>query len=172
MFVLAGETAAAAKADAETVMKIETALAEGSLDIVSRRDPEKVYHKMATSEMVALSPKFAWREYLVASGAPGFTSVNVASPDFVKALDGAIGRFSLAEWKAYLTWDAVHAAARLLPAEFVKENFDFYGKTLTGRPKCGRAGSAAPISPMPNWARRWASDSSSRPSARRARRAR
>jgi endothelin-converting enzyme/putative endopeptidase len=132
ILVLAGETAAAAKAEAETVMKIETALAEGSLDLVSRRDPEKVYHRMATSDMVALSPKFAWREYLVASGAPGFTSVNVASPEFVKVLDGAIGRFSLAEWKTYLTWDAVHGAARLLPAAFVKENFDFYGKTLTG----------------------------------------
>jgi endothelin-converting enzyme/putative endopeptidase len=132
MFVLSGETAAAAKADAETVMKIETALAEGSLDLVSRRDPEKVYHRMATSDMEALSPKFAWREYLVASGAPGFTTVNVASPDFVKALDGVIGRFSLADWKTYLTWDVVHGAARLLPAEFVKENFDFYGKTLTG----------------------------------------
>ena len=132
MFVLAGETAAAAKASAETAMKIETALAQGSLDIVSRRDPEKVYHKISTREMEALSLVFHWKEYLRASGAPAFESVNVAWPAFLEALNGAIGRFSLAGWKTYLTWHLLHAEARLLPEAFVKENFAFYGKTLTG----------------------------------------
>ena len=132
MFVLAGETAAEAKAGAETVMKMETALAQGSLDIVSRRDPEKVYHKIATREMETLSPVFHWNEYLRASGAPEFASVNVAWPAYLEALNGAIERFSLADWKTYLTWHVLHAAAPLLPEAFVKENFDFYGKTLTG----------------------------------------
>ena len=132
MFALAGETAAEAKAGAETVMKIETVLAQGSLDIVSRRDPEKVYHKMSTREMEALSPVFPWKEYLRASGAPAFASVDVAWPAYLEALNGAIERFSLADWKTYLTWHLLHAAARLLPEAFVKENFEFYGKTLTG----------------------------------------
>ena len=132
MFVLAGETAAEARAGAETVMKMETALAQGSLDIVSRRDPEKVYHKIATREMETLSPVFHWNEYLRASGAPEFASVNVAWPAYMEALNGAIERFSLADWKTYLTWHVLHAAAPLLPEAFVKENFDFYGKTLTG----------------------------------------
>src|ERR1035438_968851 len=132
MFVLAGGTAAEAKAGAETSMKMETALEEGSLDIVSRRDPEKVYHKIATREMETLSPVFHWNEYLRASGAPEFASVNVAWPAYLEALNGAIERFSLADWKTYLTWHVLHAAAPLLPEAFVKENFDFYGKTLTG----------------------------------------
>jgi endothelin-converting enzyme/putative endopeptidase len=132
MFVLAGETAAEAKAAAETVMKMETALAEGSLDVVSRRDPEKVYHKIGTQKMEALAPVFQWKEYLRASGSPEFASVNVAWPAFLEALNGTIGRFSLADWKTYLIWHLLHAAAPLLPQAFVKENFDFYGKTLTG----------------------------------------
>ena len=132
MFVLAGETAAEAKAAAETVMKIETALATGSLDNVSRRDPEKVYHKIGTQEMEALAPVFQWKEYLRASGSPEFASVNVAWPAFLQALNGTIERFSLADWKTYLTWHLLHAAAPLLPQAFVQENFDFYGKTLTG----------------------------------------
>jgi endothelin-converting enzyme/putative endopeptidase len=132
MFVLSGETESAAKAGAEAVMKIETALAEGSMDLVSRRDPAKVYHKMSTREMEALSRRFGWREYLRASGAPEFASLNVAAPEFLKALDGAIRRFGLADWKTYLTWHLLHAAARLLPDAFVRENFAFYGKTLTG----------------------------------------
>jgi len=132
MFELAGETAAEAKRDAETVMKMETALAQGSLDVVSRRDPEKVYHKMTTAEMEALSPVFEWKRYLRASGAPEFATVNVATPDFMKALNAAIRQFSLADWKTYLTWHLLHDAAPLLPDRFVKENFEFFGKTLTG----------------------------------------
>ena len=37
-------------------MKFETALAKGSLDLVSRRDPEKVYHKMTRQELETLDP--------------------------------------------------------------------------------------------------------------------
>ncbi|MGB7759500.1 MAG: M13 family metallopeptidase [Bryobacteraceae bacterium] len=132
MLELGGEKPAEAKAAADTVMKIETALAQGSLDIVSRRDPEKVYHKMSTAEMEALSPLFQWKEFLRASGAPEFASVNVASPAFLEALNAAIGQFGLADWKTYLTWHLLDADARLLPDAFVKENFDFYGRTLTG----------------------------------------
>jgi len=132
LFGLAGETPAAARAGAETVMKIETALAEGSLDNVSRRDPEKVYHKMSTEEMAALSPVFDWKQYLRASGSPEFAAIDVAWPAFFQALNGAIGKFSLDDWKTYLTWHLLHSAARLLPDAFVKENFAFFGKTLTG----------------------------------------
>ncbi len=132
MFELAGEKPAEAKAGAETVMKMETALAQGSLDNVSRRDPEKIYHKMSTAELEALSPVFDWKQYLRASGSPQFTTVDVMWPDFFQALNGAIGQFSLEDWKTYLTWHLLHSEARLLPAAFVKENFEFFGRTLTG----------------------------------------
>ena len=67
MFELAGEKPDQAKTDAAAVMKIETALAKGSLDLVSRRDPEKVYHKMTSAELAALSPAFRWNEYFAGS---------------------------------------------------------------------------------------------------------
>ena len=71
-------------------MKFETALAKGSLDLVSRRDPEKVYHKMGKPELAALSPAFRWNEYFAATGAPAFQILNVALPDFVKAINAAM----------------------------------------------------------------------------------
>jgi len=132
LFELAGEKAEQARADAETVMKIETALAKGSLDLVSRRDPEKVYHKISREELQKLDPLFHWSVFLRDSGAPEFHDLNVAWPDFFKSLDAAIQDFTLAEWKTYLAWHLLHSEARLLPAAFVNENFDFYGKTLTG----------------------------------------
>ena len=132
MFELAGEKREQAKADAATVMKLETDLAKGSLDLVSRRDPEKVYHKMSKPELASLSPAFRWNLYFTGSGAPEFQSINVAWPDFFKAVEAGIQSASLPEWKTYLTWHLLHSEAPLLPAAFVEENFDFYGKTLTG----------------------------------------
>jgi putative endopeptidase len=132
MFELAGEPAAQAKTDAETVMRIETELAMGSLDRVSRRDPEKVYHRMTKQALASLEPDFRWNEYFTDSGAPQFQEINVAWPDFFKSLDTAIGSFSLDDWKTYLRWHLLHSEAPLLPTTFVNENFDFYGKTMQG----------------------------------------
>jgi endothelin-converting enzyme/putative endopeptidase len=132
MFELMGKTPAEAKTAADTVMRIETALAKGSLDNVSRRDPEKVYHKMTRQELAALSPNFQWNQYIQTSGSPEFQNVNVAWPDFFKALNAQLQNASLEDWKTYLTWHVLHSQAQMLPTAFVQENFNFFGKTLTG----------------------------------------
>ncbi len=133
MLTLAGDSPAAAASAAKAVMELETALAKVSLDRVARRDPERIYHKMTRDELAKLAPSFAWDAYLTAVSAPPFTSVNVASPEFVKGVEALIASTSLENWKTYLTWHAVHSAAPLLPAAFVDEDFAFYGRTLTGQ---------------------------------------
>jgi putative endopeptidase len=132
MLELLGQPAAEAQKDAQTVLAIETALARGSLERVKRRDPANRYHKMARAELAALAPGFDWNAYFTATGAPAFTDLNVGWPDFFKALGEQIGARSLDEWKAYLRWHTVHEAAALLPAAFVNQDFEFYGKALTG----------------------------------------
>jgi endothelin-converting enzyme/putative endopeptidase len=132
IFRLSGETPEKAAADAATVMRIETSLAKGSLDLVSRRDPEKVYHMLTRPELQALDPDFSWDRYLTGAGAPTFQRVNVASPDFFKAVNAQIASAPLEDWKTYLTWHLVHSEIPFLPAAFVQENFGFFGQTLTG----------------------------------------
>ncbi len=132
MFALEGEPAAQARADAATVMAIENALAKGSMDRVEQRDPYKVYHKMTVAELQTLSPDFRWTEYFRGANAPPFTSLNVSEPDFVKAMAAEIQAASLPDLKTYLRWHLLHSSAPFLPTAFVNENFDFYGKTLTG----------------------------------------
>ncbi|HLK51376.1 MAG TPA: M13 family metallopeptidase [Bryobacteraceae bacterium] len=132
MLELAGDTADSAKRNAETVMRMETALAMGSLDRVSRRDPEKIYHRMSKQDLENIAPAFRWNQYFTDSGAPSFQSVNVASPDFFKAANSLIESAGLDDWKTYLRWHVLHSEAPLLPTKFVDENFNFYGKVLTG----------------------------------------
>src|SRR5947207_5486537 len=46
MLLLAGAPEASARKQAKTVMTIETALAQASMDKVERRDPNKIYHRL------------------------------------------------------------------------------------------------------------------------------
>ncbi|MDQ6699455.1 MAG: M13 family metallopeptidase, partial [Acidobacteriota bacterium] len=52
MFELLGAKPDGAAAKAQVVMNIETDLAKGALDLVSRRDPVKVYHRMSRMELI------------------------------------------------------------------------------------------------------------------------
>jgi endothelin-converting enzyme/putative endopeptidase len=132
MFGLLGEAPAPAAADAAAVLEIETALAKASLDRVSRRDPVKVYHKLGRAELAALTPSFAWDAYLAAIEAPPVASLNVAEPDFLKAVDGLLRPAGVPSLQTYLRWQLLHAAAPWLPRAFVNENFAFFDKTLGG----------------------------------------
>ncbi len=132
MFELLGESSAKAAADAKTVMTIETALAKSSLDRVSRRDPVKIYHKLSKQELVSLTPSFAWPKYFEEVSAPPIESLNVSVPEFFKEMETLLKMTSLDDWKTYLRWHLVRAAAPLLPTPFVNEDFNFYRKVLTG----------------------------------------
>jgi len=132
MFVLLGDEQGKADAEAKAVMEIETALAKGALDQTSRRDPQKIYHKLTSKELAALSPAFDWNVYFEGVGAPRFDSLNVIEPDFIKNMQEVIATHSLEDWKTYLRWHVAHASVSALPMAFENENFEFFAKTLQG----------------------------------------
>jgi endothelin-converting enzyme/putative endopeptidase len=132
LFELLGEPAAQAVRDADTVMAIETALAQGSLSTIRRRDPSAIYHKATRAAFDALAPGFDWDGYLAGIGVAGFASLNVATPGFFTALERLIAQTPLEDLKVYLTAHLLAHAADMLPARFVEESFDFYGRRLEG----------------------------------------
>jgi putative endopeptidase len=132
MFELLGDAPGVAATEAQTVLRIETALANGSLTQVERRDPKLLYHKMTFHDLEALSPSFRWKKYFSLAGQPGLQSLNVTAPDFFKTMDATLKKENLASWKAYLRWQLLNANASYLSSAFVDADFDFFGKTLTG----------------------------------------
>ncbi len=132
MFELLGDSPEKSATEAKAVMDIETGLAKGALDRTSRRDPNKIYHKMTSKELAALSPDFGWNVYLEGIGAPSTQVLNVTEPDFFKQMDDLVKSVSIEDWKTYFRWHVLHANAELLPATFVDENFNFFSKTLSG----------------------------------------
>jgi putative endopeptidase len=132
IFELMGDPAAQAASEAQTVMQIETRLASASMTPVQLRDPKAVYHKMDLSQLRMLTPNFSWQEYFREVGRQGIMSVNVGQPDFFKTVNAVLTGIPLSEWKTYLRWHLVHDAAPDLSKAFVDEDFNFYGRTLTG----------------------------------------
>jgi len=134
IFALAGAPADRATADANAVLSIETALATASLDRVQRRDPKNTLHTIALNDLQATIPNFSWRKYAASAEAPKFQVVNVAVPDYFKALDRLVGSSSsTADIKAYLRWHVLHQSADLLPKAFADADFDFFSRTLAGQ---------------------------------------
>jgi putative endopeptidase len=134
MFKLLGDTPEQATAEANSVMEFETALAKASQTRTAMREPENTYHRMSVSELEKLAPDFDWKRYFAAVGTPALTNnVNVGSPDFFKQVSAAVKGTDVTVWKSYLRWQIVHAAAPWLSDSFADENFNFFGKVLSGQ---------------------------------------
>jgi len=133
MFVLLGDDKAVAQKEAQAVMDIESKLAEAAFKRVQMRDPKSRDHKMKISELQTLAPGFEFDKFFAASGAPGFTEVNVVPPDYFQKANSVVDSASIADWKTYLRWHLVHNAAPALSDAFVKENFAFEGQYLSGQ---------------------------------------
>ncbi len=122
-----------AKAKAQVVLQMETALAEASMDRTARRNPDNVYHIKTLAELDEIAGAFAWTEYFQTSGASAFDSLNVSSPGFFEGLNAQLAATGLDDLKTYLSWQIIRTAAPLLPKRFDDENFEFFGKALLGQ---------------------------------------
>ncbi|HEU4373493.1 MAG TPA: M13 family metallopeptidase [Telluria sp.] len=132
MFELLGDSAAQARQNAATVMRIETALAKATLSRVDKRDPYKLYHKMNLKGLQALTPGFDWRAYLAALGEPELATFNVTEPAFYKALGKQWRANDLDATKTYLRWHVTSSTAPALSSAFDNEHFEFFSRALRG----------------------------------------
>ena len=133
MFVLLGDTQDEAAREAGDVMRIETALAKGSMSRVEMRDPANRYHMMTVAEVQQLSPDYDWKQYMEGIGFGSIRALNVMSPEYVKTVNSVLDTEKLDAVKSYLRWHGLHGAAPLLAKPFEQENFAFFNQTLNGQ---------------------------------------
>jgi len=134
-FALLGDSAAAAAQHADTVLRLETQLAQASLTRVELRDPYNLFHKIDRAGLEHLTPHFVWDPFLNALGLSGVNTLNVSQPKFYAALDQLLASTTLDDLKTYLRWHAVHAASPFLARRFEAERFAFFDHTLRGVPQ-------------------------------------
>lgn len=133
MHKLMGEKAADAKKAAKTIMNIETKLAEISLTRKENRDPHRTLNHKTRAELKTMVPNFDWDTYFNKIGYPSIEMANVAQVDFLNGLSKIIKEFPLNDWKTYLKWKVLDGAAPYLSSAFEKQNFDFFGRKLSGQ---------------------------------------
>jgi putative endopeptidase len=132
MLELLGDTPEKAAAGAKSIMALETKMADASMTRVDQRDPAKIYHKMNAAQMKEMAPDIMWADYFKGVGLKTASDVNVAQPEYFKALNGLYKSVSIDDWKVYLRFHLVDSVASALPDKFVQEDFDFKGRTLLG----------------------------------------
>ena len=132
MFVLLGDSQNAS-IDAQTIMRMETRLANASFTNVENRDAVKTYHRMTLTELEDLAPEFNWTELFQDVDHPDIKEINVNQPAFVKELGKMMETESVGDWKTFLRWKLISATAPYLSSEFENESFDFYGRKLNGQ---------------------------------------
>ncbi|MGA2050627.1 MAG: M13 family metallopeptidase [Terracidiphilus sp.] len=132
IFQLLGDTPEAAKKNADTVMRMETALAKASWTRVEQRNPYNLKNKMKMSDLENLAPNFDWTTYYREAHYPAFEIVNVESPKFYKQMSDSLTAEPLENWKTYFRFHIADSYSAFLSKPFADENFNFYRAYLRG----------------------------------------
>ena len=142
MLTFVGETPQQATTDAANILAFETQLANASMTVTARRDPEAVYHPQTLAAFKASVAPVDVAPFLEAIHAPaalpgplGPDSLINANPAFFPAMVAAIHATDIDTLRAYLRYQLLSAFATQLPKRINDENFDFYSRKLEGQPE-------------------------------------
>lgn len=130
MFDLAGRPNGAQAA--ATIMALETQMADAHMLKEDARDFAANYSKIPLNELNELMPNFNWDGYIAEVGIGDIDGLVIMMNDHMAALDEIIVDTELDTWKTYLCWVALNSVASLLNEDLDNQNFEFYGKTLSG----------------------------------------
>jgi len=132
MLSLLGDAPDAADAGADTVLRIETRLAEASRTPVQLRDREAQYNKKTLAELSALTPAVNWDLYFKDLDISGIDYVIVGQPEFFQRVNEMLTSVLPADWRTYLRWHLIHSTAAYLSSPFENEDFHFYNGVMRG----------------------------------------
>lgn len=135
MFKLYGFSDAQASAKAADVFRAETELAIASKSNTELRDPQANYNKMSLKEFEDNYPNIPLCQMAEAEGVKldYIREMNVGQPAFFTALNSLMALQTPDELRALMEWDVIQSSASYLTDEIRQANFDFFGKTMSGR---------------------------------------
>lgn len=121
-----------AKTHAHLVYEMEKSLAQNAMNAEEQRDVQKLYNPYTKGDLAKLSPGINWDLFFSTQKIKMPDTLIVAHVTFLKELPNVIKKYSLNDWKLFLKWRVIHEAAPYLSFTIEKEDFDFFGKTLSG----------------------------------------
>ncbi len=121
-------------AAAQTVLDLETKLAEAQWTRIQNRDPEARYNPTATADLASMYPNLRLADMMRQLGVASLPdTVIVGQPSYLAALDEIVQDVPLADWKTWARFRTVSEASGLLPSAYGDASFAFYGKQLSGQ---------------------------------------
>lgn len=135
MFKIFGFNEKVATKKMNDIMKIETSLAKVSKSQTELRDVEANYNKMTLKEFEAKYPNVPLVRLMQSLGVDSkdYQDMVVGQPSFVLGANKVIATIKPEEYRAILEWDVILSYANYLSDEVVDANFDFFGKTFSGK---------------------------------------
>ncbi|MEP7255898.1 MAG: M13 family metallopeptidase [Ferruginibacter sp.] len=142
ILTMSGEEATAAATAAKNILAMETKLATASRKLEDLRDPYKNYNKMAIGDLGKMSSNIDWASYLKSIDVKSVDSVIVGQPEFFTALNDALTKTPISDWKQYVKFNLISDMAGVLPDAYGIAAFNFT-KLFSGakerRPRWKRA---------------------------------
>ena len=133
MFMLFGFDEQVAQMKMESVMAVETRIAEKSYSKVELRDPASNYHKMSYADLKKDFSGIDWDEFFGIIGLDGVEDIDVGQPEPIHEVEAILADQPLEDLKALMEWQLIDANASLLTTEIDEADFDFYGRVLSGQ---------------------------------------
>ncbi len=133
MFTLCGFDENKARKNMEAVMKIETRLASKAFNSVEQRDPAKNYHKMSYAQLKEQFAGIDWDTYFTNLKISDIKEINVSQTEPIAEVISIINDTPIEDLIAYMQWNVINSTANELSDAIGEQNFDFYGRTLSGK---------------------------------------
>ena len=135
MFQLFGFSKSQATKKMQNVFKLELALAKVSKSRTELRDPQANYNKMTLQEFNTKYPNLKLEQVMNAQGLQSkyMQELVVGQPAFMEGTNALLAKIKPAEYRDYMEWGVIVSAASYLNDEVREANFDFFGRTMSGR---------------------------------------
>lgn len=118
---------------ASSIYELEKKMATFSMSLLEQRDPYMTYNKMTVDSLAKMAPGYNWTDYFNGVGLNDPGELVVSQPEFFKGIGKLMESEPLDTWKLYMKYQFTNFMASYLSKDIVDMNFDFYGKTLSGR---------------------------------------
>ncbi|RUO32284.1 peptidase M13 [Aliidiomarina sedimenti] len=116
---------------AETIVALESKLAQSQWSRVQNRDRQATYNKLTVDELAEQAPGFDWSAFFAAAEVD-INEVVVRQPTYFADFAAMYDDVDLADWQTYLRFHTLRQSAEILPAAIADTSFDFYGRVLQG----------------------------------------
>ena len=134
MFKILGDTEDDAKKQANTILELETKLAETRLSKVERRDARNRNNPRTIAEVDKMLSAIDLKKVILESGmTKKFDTIIVTELKYLKTLNGLLKNTPIDDLKTIVRWDTFNSSANKLTANIETANWEFYSKYLSGQ---------------------------------------